>query len=297
MAQAIIRSLDLEFDGKPEDGAGGVIEIGYHDLIAQDVDLAGTPINWVVGEGKSRLCNPGVPISPDSQAVHFIDDVDVVSEPDWKSLMKGFLKQCKADGVIAFASHNHHAEMQWIHPTWDGADIPFICTMKAAYWVWPDAPSFKNQGIRFWRRPAGLVREMAEPAHRAQKDAYTTAFHVRDLIEVEGISVEQLIEWAGKPALLPRCKFGDYRDANDGKGAPWGEVETSLLHWVLQRSFDEDTMFTAKYWLEKHELDQREAEERRSLNAQLEANGLPIEPVPGKTPAAAPTDERQGELL
>jgi exodeoxyribonuclease X len=293
---AIIRVIDAEFEGKPELG-GGVIELGYHDIVARDVDLAGTPINWEVGDGKSRLCNPGCPISPDAQAVHFIDEEDVKDAPDWRALMKGFLKQAKADGVIAFGAHNASAERAWVHPEWEGADIPFICSLKAAYWTWPTAPSFKNNGLRFWRRPEGLVREMAEPAHRAQKDAYTTAFHIRDLLNIEGVSVAQLIEWTNKPALLPRCKFGDYRDTNGGMGTPWAEVEVSLLHWVLGKSFDEDTMFTARYWLEKHEMDQREAEERRALNAQLEANGLPTEPVPGEAPARPLADENQGELI
>lgn len=292
MGDARIRSVDLEFDGTPDNG-GGVIEIGFVDLIARDVDMYGVPYNWEVGEGGSRLCHPGRPISPDSQSVHFIDDEDVANEPDWRALMKAFLKKSKEDGVIAFAAHNFHAERQWVHPDWEGAEIPFACTMKAAYWVWPEAPSFKNQGLRFWRRPAGLVREMAEPAHRAQKDAYTTAFLVRDLLNDEGIALQQLIEWTEKPALLPRCKFGDYRDTNGGMGTPWGEVETSMLTWVLARDFDEDLMFTARYWLDKHEADQREERERQELNVQLRANGLPVDGEPAQTEH----DERQGMLL
>lgn len=290
----IIRSLDMEFDGKPDSG-GGVIEIGFVDLVAQDADLVGAPCNWVVGEGGSRLCNPGRPISPDSQSVHFIDDADVANEPGWKSLMHAFLKKSKEDGVIAFAAHNYKSEQQWLHPDWQGSDIPFICTMKAAYWVWPDAPSFKNQGLRFWRRPVGLVRELAEPAHRAQNDAYTTAFLVRDLLNDEGIALEQLLEWTTKPALLPRCKFGDYRDTNDGMGTPWGEVEVGLLDWVLARQFDEDVMFTAAYWKEKHEMDQREERERAELNRQLRENDMPVDVEVAES--VAKNDNEKQEML
>jgi exodeoxyribonuclease X len=293
---AIIRVVDLEYDGKPEDG-GGVCDIGYYDLVAQGIDLAGNPCNWVVGEGKARLCNPGRPISPETQAIHFIADEDVAGEPNWKVLMRAFVKQAQADGVIAFAAHSSESEKQWVHPEWPGSDIPFICSLKAAYWTWPDAPAHKNQVLRFWRRPVGLDRAKAEPAHRALPDAYVTAHLVRDLLNDEGVTLEQMIDWTNRPALLPICKFGDYRDTNDGKGTPWKDVDEGLLHWVIRKDVSEDAVYTAKYWLEQHAMDQRAAEERHSLNAQLEANGLPIEPVPGDAPAVAPVDERQGELL
>jgi exodeoxyribonuclease X len=295
---SIIRVVDMEFDGKPEDG-GGVCDIGYYDLVARDTDLVGNPCNWNVGEGKSRLCNPGRAISPETQAVHFIDDADVAGEPDWQSLMRAFVNKAQTDGVIAFAAHSFEAEQQWIHPDWlQDKPIPFICTLKAAYWVWPEAPAHKNQVLRFWRRPQGLLRELAEPAHRALADAYVTAHLLRDFLNDEHISLEQLLDWTNRPALLPRCKMGDYRDANGGAGVPWSEVDDGLLHWVIRKNISEDAVFTAKHWLEQHELDQREAAERGALHTQMEANGLAVQPTQPEQPAINPlTDERQGELL
>lgn len=269
-----IRVIDLEFTGDgPADG--GLIEIGFWDLVSDEDDLAGSPINWRVGEGRGRFCNPGMSISPESQAVHHIDDADVADAPKWKSLFAGLLKQADADGVIAYAAHGADTESAWMHPDWLGeTPLPVLCTYKAALRVWPDAPQHKNQTLRYWRRPAGLDRELASPAHRAAPDAYVTAHLLRDLLNDEGVSIEQMIKWSSQPALTVRCYLGAYR--NEGKGTLWADVETSMLEWIISKGFEDkpDIRFTAEYHLEQRRIDQRIEREDADLNEQLEANGL-----------------------
>ena len=291
---SVIRVIDMEFDKTPADG--GVIEVGFCDLVSRNTDLSGNPCDWEVGDGYARLCNPGGPISPESQAIHHIDDADVAGEPNWKSLVPALLKRSEDDGVIAYASHGHEAEEQWMHPDWLGEKpLPMICTHKTALRVFGDrAPKHGNQVLRYWRRPAGLDPAKAQPPHRAFPDAYVTAFLLRDLLNDEGTTLEQLIEWTKQPALQVRCYLGEYR--NDGQGTLWSQVRPDYLNWIVNvAGFHDkpDVRFTAQHWLEKHEIDQRLECEQEALNTQLRANGLPVdgEAEPNHFP-----DERQEEM-
>jgi len=291
---ARIRVLDFESSSdSPE--TGGLVEIAYTDVVAADVDLAGNPINWSVVDGNCRRANPGFPIGPETAQIHHIIDEDVAGEQDWKALLRSLVRRGKDEGVIAYAAHSMNFEQKWLHPAWfDGVMPPLVCTYKSALRLWTDAPLHSNMGLRYHRMPVGLDRAKAMPAHSAGPDSYVTAHHLRDMLN-DGTPLEQLVAWTKVPALTLRCKMGDYR--NGGAGTVWEDVESSMLHWILNKDFDEDIMYTARYHLEKREMDQREEAERHSLNAQLEANGLPIEPLPGDAPAAAPVDERQQELI
>lgn len=299
---SIIRVCDFEFDGKPEDG-GGVIEVGFCDLVSTSTDLAGNPVNWEVGDGYARLCNPGRPISPESQAVHHIDDADVADADDWKTVLRRFLKSTPED-CIAFASHSHQAEEQWLHPDWRGENaIPFLCTYKAALRVYGDeAPRHGNQVLRYWLRPEGLDRAKADPAHRAFPDAYCTAFLLKDLLNNRETTIEQMLEWTKHPALTIRCYLNsrdrDYR--NGGEGTLWKDVDPGFLNWICNiADFSDkpDILYSAKHWLEKHEMDQREEAERQALKDQLAANGMSTD-LSDETETDEPqVDPRQGEML
>ncbi|MCW5720737.1 MAG: hypothetical protein KIS86_06305 [Devosia sp.] len=293
---AIIRVIDLE-STHPTPGEGGLVEIGYCDVASTNTDLVGNPIDWVVTSGRGRLCNPGCAIPPETRAVHHISDAMVSAEPDWKQLFAGLLRgPGDAPDVVAFAAHGADFEKAWAHPDWLNGR-PILDTYKVALRVWPEAPGHGNQVLKYWKNYAGINEAEAMPPHRAYPDAYVTAWHLATLLN-EGVTIEQMTIWSDQPALQVKCYLGEYR--NEGKGTPWSEVLPDYLYWIVEKAgFHDkpDIRFTAQYWLTKHEEDQREEAERRALNAQLEANGLPTEPVPGEEPAAAPIDERQGELI
>lgn len=267
-----IRVLDLE-STHPSPAEGGLVEIGFSDIVARYTDLAGNPCDWEVVGGYGRLCNPGCPIPPETEAIHHIGDDDVANEPNWKSLFSGLLKKAEADEVIAYAAFGADFELQFMHPDWMPTPIPMIDVYKVVLRHWPDAPGHSNRCIQYWRRPAGLTKEAGLPAHRAYPDALVTSYTLRDLLE-DGVTVEQMIEWSLQPALTVRCYLGDWR--NNGKGTPWPEVDTSMLRWILDKGFHDkpDIRFTAQYHLEKRLIDQRIADEDADLTEQLDANGL-----------------------
>lgn len=290
---ARIRVIDLE-STHTNPAEGGICEIGYNDVVATNIDLAGNACDWEVREGHARLCNPGCPIPPETRAIHHISDEDVAGLQDWRSLFYALLRKNKGDGVIALGAHGADFELQWIHEDWvKDYPVPMIDTYKVALRVWPEAPGHSNQTLRYCRMPVGLDQSKGMPPHRAGPDSYVTAFTLRDLLN-EGHTIEQMVEWSKLPALQVKCMIGDYR--NDGKGTPWSEVEPSYLDWIVNKAgfYDKpDVRFTAQHWLSKHEMDQREERERQALNAQFRANGLPVDGEPEPNPL---TDERQEAL-
>jgi exodeoxyribonuclease X len=286
-----IRVLDFE-STHSSPAEGGLCEIAYTDVVSGSLDLAGNPCDWEVVDGKCRRANPGCSIPAETSAIHHIIDQDVEDLPNWKPLLASLIKYSRAEEVIAFAAHSMSFESLWLHPDWMGPDpLPLICTYKAALRLWPDAPLHSNMGLRYHRRPIGLDRSKALPAHSAGPDSYVTAFHLRDMLN-DGCPVQQLVEWTKSPALMVRCYLGDYR--NDGKGTLWPEVETSFLTWILGKgTFPEDTVYTVKHHLEKRRMEEDQERERLDLNAQFAANGMT---ALGTNKTSVSTDSRQESL-
>jgi exodeoxyribonuclease X len=214
----LLRVIDLETTGQ-NFATGGVVEIGWQDLAPGD---DGT---WqLVGASGAMLVNPRNPISPETSAVHHITDEDVAGAPIWHDAAR-ILRGEPPCRFKALAAHRAAFEQRWCLPALTGG-TPWICTYKCALRLWPDAPTFSNQGLRYWRRPMGLDRATSLPAHRAGPDAYVTAHHLRDMLALA--SVEQLLAWSAEPALLPRVPFGVQR------GRRWSELDDAALERILR---------------------------------------------------------------
>ena len=224
----IIRVVDLETTGSAPP-AHGVCEVGW-----QDVAL-GTDGRWeLLGEGGRSYVNPGRPLPPLTQAIHHIRDEDVADAPWWHDVARRVLDPWPRR--IALAAHRASFEQQFCTPALTRSS-EWICTWKCALRLWPDSPSFSNQVLRYWRKPAGLEHERGLPAHRAFPDAYVTAFHLRDMLNEA--SVAQLIAWSRDPGLIPRVRYGPDR------GKDWREIEhESLMGFLTDR--DPDIRFTAQ---------------------------------------------------
>jgi exodeoxyribonuclease X len=266
-----IRVLDLETTHEtPADG--GVCELGWCDLHLEGVDLVGGPARWRVGEPQAVLVHPGVRMPAVTSAIHHLIDEDVEGAPPWKGALAKMLVAPSVDGgddlPAGYAAHSVKFERIWMDPILEelGVSVPMFCTYKLGLRLWPDAPSHSNQALRYHRRPVGLVRDRAMPAHRAGPDAYVTAHHLRDLLEEAAVrSSEKLLERAAliseQPALQVTCHIGDWR------GRKWADVDDGFMHWILGKDFDEDVVFTCRYWLE------RRAKEREAEIEQLRAEG------------------------
>ena len=224
-----LRVIDLETTGDSFTN-GGVVEVGWQDLALGEA--------WALTGGPgAMLVQPGCPVSPQTSAIHHIVDEDLVGAPSWSVLAPQVLQ---GDGIVALAAHRAAFEQRWCLPQLSGR-ARWICTYKCALRLWPQAPTHSNQGLRYWRRPAGLDRATGLPAHRAGPDAYVTAHHLRDMLALA--SVSQLLAWSVEPALLVRVPNGALR------GRRWQDLDSGQLDRVLAGEFgqNQDMLFTARH--------------------------------------------------
>jgi exodeoxyribonuclease X len=179
---------------------------------------------------------------PETRAIHGITVRDTLGTDPFDGT--AVVELAQAEGVWGFAAHSAEHEVKWI-----GGAMAWICTYKSALRIWPEAPSFSNQGLRCWLEDEGLLilnRELAGPTHRASPDAYVTA-HILLALLAAGATGSDMLQWTKEPALLPRCPLGQWR------GHAWPEVDSGFLHWILRTIFDRpDVRFCAQ-----NELDRR----------------------------------------
>ncbi len=197
-----LRVVDLETTGNSHTD-GGVVEIGWQDVVLD------AEAGWTLRGGpQAVLVDPANPISAATSAIHHIVDEDVAGAPRWQDVAGDILRAAPGRAPVALVAHRAAFEQRWCTRALTGG-LPWICTWKGALRIWPEAPGHSNQGLRYWRRPAGLDRALGLPAHRAGPDAYVTAFHLRDMLAAA--SPELLIEWSAQPALLARVPYGRLR--------------------------------------------------------------------------------------
>lgn len=229
-----IRVVDFETNGIAPPSE--VIEVGHCD-----VTLDGE--RWTVGVPTARLCGADR-LTCETRAVHHITPAEIAGcEPFYS---QPYVQQAIADGVDALAAHHADFEGKWLGPVLGG--LPLICTYKSALRVWPDAPEYKNQVLRYWLEDQGLTAvdpALAQPAHRAGPDAYATAHLLAALLS--RASVTDLVAWSKEPAAVPRCPIGKWR------GSPWSDVDAGFLDWMTRQA----TMENDLKWNAKRELDRR----------------------------------------
>ena len=238
-----VRVIDIETSGTepPAPPASGICELGWCDVVSTTAGPDQQPLGWEVqGPPQSVLINPGCPIPPEVSAVHHIIDEDVAAAPQFLEAAFHILADASVD---LFAAHNAKFERTFISDQ-ATAGRKWLCSYKLALRLWKDEPHHSNQALRYSRKPAGLDRAIANVAHRAGPDAYVTAFHLRDMLN-EGHKIEHLVARSYQPALLITCHIGKER------GKKWSEVDSGFLNWMLDKDFDEDALFTARYWLEQ----------------------------------------------
>jgi exodeoxyribonuclease X len=235
----LIRVIDFETTSIPtKDRPAGVIEVG-----ACDVVLSQNYGEYRVVESSawSELCNPNIKIEPEAQAVHHID----VSDLEGKLNPTALFLRLGEGGVTHFAAHNMDFEAQFF----GGGERPMICTLKAAYRAFPEAPSHKNMVLRY-HLGLKLDRAKADLAHRAGPDAYVTAHLLCAILNSGKASLDDVVRWASGPALLPRVTFGKHF------GVAWGDVPSDYLHWcVAQKDMDRSVRATAKHHLKMREIE------------------------------------------
>ena len=222
------RSVDLETTGTNEDDKAEIIEFG-----SVDIDL----ITRELSNDWQQLCRPSRDIPAITKAVHHITEEDVKDAPPVREVFdQVFEGMNEGDYLVA---HNAKFERHFI----EQPNQIWICTYKVARVVWPDAPTHSNQGLRYWL-DLDLDREKAFPPHRALPDAYVTAKLFVRLLDEK--TPEEMAVITRYPALLKIMNFGKH------KGMTYENAPLDYLEWIRDKSdMDEDTKFSANYWIKK----------------------------------------------
>lgn len=235
----LLRVIDFETTGM-EPPEAEVIEVGICDLIGEGESGDG----WQVGEPRSWLCGVSA-VPPEVRAVHHITAGEVAGLPAFAQTRADIFA---GDPIISgLVAHNLDFEERFLGQ--HGA--LGICTMKAALRVWPDAPGYSNQVLRYWLEDRGLLsldHDTAMPPHRAGPDAYVTA-HILKALFAAGATGREMVAWTKEPRLLPTCPIGKFR------GKPWADVEAGFLNWMLAQAGMESDL----KWNAQRELDRRRA--------------------------------------
>ena len=230
MTASIARVIDYETTGTPEDTAAEVIEMGRID-----VDLAARCV--MPASGWASFCSPRGPIPAATKAVHHILEADVRHAPQARELWDTLFDGCGDDDYLVAHAANFE---QHFHP---GDGRRWIDTYKVARVVWPDAPTHSNQGLRYWLE-LPCDRQQAEPPHRSLPDAYVTAHLLVRLLDHK--TPDEMVEISKWPALLRVMNFGKH------KGTTFEAAPLDYLEWIRDKSeLDEDTKFSARYWIRK----------------------------------------------
>ena len=173
------------------------------------------------------LVDPGIPIPPEASAVHHITAAMVAGKPTLEEIRPDLERFSRSQ--VPCAAHNAAFDRAFLAKAIPSWTTPWICTLRVAKHLWPDAPSHANQVLRYMLE---LKVRSDNPPHRAMGDALTTAALLVREVEAAG-SVERVRELSGKPALLRRVPFGKHR------GQLWKEVPPDYLDWAARQSWDD----------------------------------------------------------
>ena len=167
-------------------------------------------------------------IPPDAKATHHITEAEVAPGARFCS---------PRERVVAKLLEFEHEEMAWAfhNAAFDQTFLPeltrpVICTYRCALHMYPEAPSHKNQALRYW---LGLEPEeyltQGLAAHRALYDAGVTAALLNHMARVTG-SFDELVRLTNTPVLLTTVRFGKH------KGEKWSDVPRDYAQWCLYKS-------------------------------------------------------------
>jgi exodeoxyribonuclease X len=190
------------------------------ELAAVGVDERGAIV-----DARVSLVRPDVPMSATASAIHHLVDADVMHFPDAATVIERL-------GLLEA-------------PAPELASKPKLCTLRAARRLFPDAPSHKNQVLRY-HLGLGLPPDLG-PSHRALSDAVVTAALLARMLRET--TLKELLAVQSRPVLLGVVTVGPAKM----RGRPWSEVDVGLLRWFLApgRDFDEDVRHTAQHWLQR----------------------------------------------
>jgi len=228
-----VRVVDVETTDLGEDAE--VCEAAFVDV---------TPQNGLIHNHDSEIIAGKRPISPEAMGIHHI--TEEMRERDGCSF--GGMHELYR-GAEYYCAHNAPFEKEMLGTM---GTYNWICTLKCAKHLIPDAPNFQNQTLRYFLDvghppdPLPGVPASRNHAHGALYDCYTTAGILTHLVVTLGKTLGELVALTNQPVILKMCTFGKH------KGKPWSEVPHDYLMWIRKqgkKDWDDDTWATVQHHL------------------------------------------------
>ena len=223
----IVHVFDVETTGlKPEKGDRAVEVAATLVAIKDDGSVI------VQQHGQQSFVNPHRDIPPEASGIHHIVDDDVLEAPGLCDALALTLHPFGLGAVDVCAAHSSDFDRSFL-PLLDNRR--WIDTCRCAKHLWPDAPNFKNQTLRYWL-DIDLPRN---GDHRALEDATVTAHILAHMLRER--SVDELLDLSQTPALLHNVHFGKYY------GQPWSKMDIGFLNWILGKAASNEALRAGGY--------------------------------------------------
>lgn len=192
---------------------------------------------WVPVSSYETYVQYNGPIHPSAQAQHHIRADKLTAE-------RGALTRADAVGKLTqvlkpdayVVAHNVDFDSKFLPEVTN----KWICTYKAAKKVWPRAPGYSNQVLRYWLNVvpdlsiASTIKQRAP--HQAMYDVATTTGILQKMLET--YTIEELYKFS-QPSILTTIEFGKY------KGTPFNQIPKDYLVWLREQpKLSEDLKLT-----------------------------------------------------
>jgi exodeoxyribonuclease X len=220
--------LDTETSDLDPDKGAKLLEVAW-------IVLTNTGQRWEqLSFGEYYIEHPeSIIINPHAQAVHHI-------RADMLTKGKGAISRyevirtildCIQEDTI-FVAHNAEFDSKFLPEI----TRPWICTFRAAKHVWPSAPGYSNQVLRYWLK-LQIDLPYARFPHQALYDVSTTAGILSKMLENH--SPEELLKLSKMPVRLRTIGFGKHR------GLDFNQIPKDYLQWLRkQQGLDTDLVHT-----------------------------------------------------
>lgn len=204
-------------------------------------------IDGEMQEPLSTLINPEVIIPCTATAVNGITNEMVADSPTIE-MVREYISEYVGDSLLT--AHNASFDRSFVNPAVfledgqplltyhekryggksEGNGRPWLCSMRLAKHLFPEAPAYGNQVLRYWMGVSPLSAGLG--AHRAIDDCYVTAEIVKSLMRKalqNGISTpEELLNLSKKAVHLEKMPRGKHIDV------PISDVPMDYLEWALR---------------------------------------------------------------
>lgn len=177
----------------------------------------------------NALCDPGLPIPPETTEVHGINDSHVEWAPETHIIVDQFINYLGRLPFPVLVGHN----IQYY-------DIPVVAnvnevirafasidTYMMARRMFPDHESHKLADV--YVKLGGTMDP--DGAHNAVYDCVLNHFVFEKMLEITGYTIEQMWQWSLVPTAFTIMPFGKH------KGKKMSDVPSGYLRWC-EKNFD-----------------------------------------------------------